>query len=45
MYLPVAADLAALLGLALGALLIAAVVASAALVRSVRPDLLRAGEP
>jgi putative ABC transport system permease protein len=44
-YLPVAADLAALLGLALGVLLIAAVVASAALVRSVRPDLLPAGEP
>ncbi len=44
-YLPAAGDLAALLGLALAVLLIAALAASAALMRSLRPDLLREGEP
>lgn len=44
-YLPPVADLAALVGAALIVLVLAAVVASVLLVRSVQPDLLREAEP
>jgi hypothetical protein len=44
-YTPVAGEFAALVGVALALLIIAAVAASIALVRSVRPDLLREAQP
>jgi putative ABC transport system permease protein len=44
-YTPVAGEFAALVGLALVLLIVAAVAASTALVRSVRPDLLREAQP
>jgi putative ABC transport system permease protein len=44
-YTPVAGEFAALIGVALVLLIIAAVAASTALVRSVRPDLLREAQP